>query len=67
MAAIYDADYNIITQGLQGCSRCDEAIQMARRMAAERQECVILNDDDGEWIVYLSPDRDCDFLGAGRS
>lgn len=59
MAAIYNMlDGTAITQGLQGCSVCDEAIQAARRIAADRGEDVHLVDDDGEWIVH--PDGTAD-------
>lgn len=40
-----------ITQGLGGCNTCDQAIQTARKMAKDRQEPVVLDDDDGQWIV----------------
>lgn len=52
MASILDYQTGeYITQGLQGCKTCDEAIQMARRMAAERQKPVVLDDDDGQWVI----------------
>lgn len=55
MAAIYDTkDGDLITDGLQGSDRCDEALIATRKIAAERGEDVHLDDDDGEWIV--SPD-----------
>lgn len=44
-----------ITQGLQGCTTCDAAIQAAKRIAADTQQPIVLDDDDGQWIVY--PDR----------
>lgn len=47
-----------ITQGLRGSKTCDEAIQMARRMASDRQEPVVLDDDDGQWVVH--PDGSCE-------
>lgn len=63
MAAIYDATTGeTITEGLQGCSRCDEALQTARRLAQERDEPVHLDDDDGEWLVH--PDGHCDRIEA---
>lgn len=53
MAAIYNTlTGNTITEGLQGCTVCDEAFRMAKRMADERGEAVHLSDDDGEWIVH---------------
>jgi NAD(P)H-dependent FMN reductase len=53
-ASIYDGEGNTITGGLQPASVCDEAIQAARRIAAESGDDVYLEDDDGNWIV--SPD-----------
>jgi len=53
MAALYDYETGEeITNGLQGCNVCDEAIQTAERAADERDEPVHLHDDDGEWLVY---------------
>ena len=58
MAAIYDMDTgDTITDGLQGCNRCDEALDMARAIAAERGVSVHLSDDDGQWAV--APDGAC--------
>lgn len=52
MAAIYDMDDgSTITEGLQGSNVCDEAMQAARRIAARREETVLLVDDDGHWLV----------------
>jgi hypothetical protein len=57
MAAIYtQEDGSEITGGLQGCMVCDEAIQAARRIAADRGEAVVLADDDGEWLVHPNGD-----------
>lgn len=56
MASINTMDGNSLTQGLQGCDVCDEAIRMAQRMADERGDDVHLVDDDGEWIVHPSRD-----------
>ena len=37
MAELYDYETgNKITVGLQGCNVCDEALQMAQRIASER-------------------------------
>lgn len=58
MAAIYDLEGCALTQGLQGSDTSDEALQTARRMAADRGEAVHLDDDDGEWLV--DPDGSCD-------
>ena len=52
MATIYDietAEY--ISEGLQGSDVCDEAIRAARLIAKERDRPVVLDDDDGVWIV----------------
>jgi hypothetical protein len=52
MATIYDAETtNIITEGLQGSDVCNEAINAAKRYAKDRGEDVILDDDDGYWLV----------------
>lgn len=47
-----------ITQGLQGSSVCDEAINLAREIAAERGTTVHLIDDDGEWAVRANGTRE---------
>lgn len=57
-ATIYTTDFATLTEGLQPCTVCDEAIQTARRIAADRQEDVLLSDADGLWRVH--PDGDCD-------
>lgn len=51
IAEILDSDGYYITEGLQGCSVCDDALRMARREAKERDEPVFLADDDGNWEV----------------
>ena len=52
MAAIYDMTTgDVITEGVQGCTVSDEAIDAARRIAARRGETVELYDDDGRWAV----------------
>lgn len=52
MATIYDINTGAtITAGLQGADVCDAALRAARRIAAENRETVILEDDDGEWLV----------------
>lgn len=58
MATISDMQGQYLSQGLQGRNACDAAIQAARRMAAERNEDVLLDDDDGEWIVHPDGSRD---------
>lgn len=58
-AAIYDVRTgDVITEGLQTCRVCDEALNMARRIAAERGEPVLLVDADGHW--HVQPDGDCE-------
>lgn len=51
MATIYTTDGETLSDGLQGCDACDEAILAAERIAEERGEDVILEDDDGTWLV----------------
>jgi len=59
MAAIYDMDNGMqLTDGLQGCTVSDEAIQTAQRIAVDLDEPVLLEDDDGMWEV--NPDGTCD-------
>ena len=56
-ATIYDyetAEY--ITQGLQSTLVCDEAIQAAKRIAADRGEPVILEDDGDGSKTKVYPD-----------
>lgn len=53
MAAVYRlSNGNPLTDGLQGCRICDEAMQAAKYWADELGEDVQLADDDGEWIVH---------------
>ena len=52
MAEIYDAAGNTITEGLQGCKSCNEAMQMAKVWADKVGASVTLSDDDGEWLVH---------------
>ena len=48
---------DLITDGLQGSTVCDEALQIAKEIAERRDTPVLLGDDDGEsWIVY--PNRE---------
>lgn len=54
MATIYDMDGEVIAAGLQGAFRSDEAIQAAHNLAGNAP--VILEDDDGDWMVH--PDGD---------
>jgi len=52
MAGIYTMDGNELCVGLQGCRLCDEAIQQAEAWADLLGTDVLLDDDDGEWIVH---------------
>lgn len=53
MAAIYNSiTGDLITGGLQGCRTCVGALDMARKMARERNQAVHLEDDDGDWLVH---------------
>ena len=52
MAEIYTMNGEEITVGLQGLTVCDEAIQAAKRIAADRGECVRLEDDGDLLDVY---------------
>ena len=57
MARIFDVTTgNLITDGLQGCNVCDEAIQAAQRIADQRGRDVHLEDNDGEWLVHPKHD-----------
>lgn len=66
MATIYDAETAVtITEGFQGSSVCDEAIISAKSLAEMREEDVILDDDDGYWLV--SPDGGVREIGAAEA
>ena len=51
MATIYDGNGNELAAGLQGSDTCDEAVNLAKKLANERGETVTLEDDDGEWEI----------------
>lgn len=51
MATIYTIDGDIIGEGIQGRAQCDAALQLARQIAAYRDEAVELHDDGEAWIV----------------
>jgi hypothetical protein len=55
MAEIYTLDGGLITEGLQGCTVCAEAIKLAKEIADDRGEPVRLYDDDGVWLVHPAP------------
>lgn len=53
MATVYDTDEGMaLAEGLQGSSVCDQARRVAREYAADRGEAVVLDDDDGTWVVH---------------
>lgn len=58
MANIYSMNAEYLTEGMQGCTVCDEAIQAAKMIANERDEDVMLEDDDGNWIVHPDGSRE---------
>jgi len=58
MAAIYNQDGYYVTEGLQGCDVCDEAARAARDIASDRDEAVILEDNDGTWLVHPTGRRE---------
>jgi len=58
MAEIYTINGEELAIGLQGCSVCDEARRHARAFAADRDEEVILDDDDGLWIIFPDGSRE---------
>jgi hypothetical protein len=68
MASVYDYETGqTMTEGLQGCNVCDEAILTAQSMADNKGESVELWDDDGRWLVHPASEdgsrEDADFLG----
>jgi len=53
MAAIYNVQTgDTIASGLNGSKLCDQAVQIAWRIAVERGETVVLEDDDGDWLIH---------------
>ncbi len=63
MAEIYNYQTgDVICEGLQSHTVCDEAMQAALGIAADRGEPVVL-DDGEEWIVHPDGTRE-DFLVA---
>lgn len=59
MAAIYHFQTaETLSAGLQGSNHCDEARRAARNIAAQRQETVVLEDDDGNWAVAPDGSRE---------
>ncbi len=52
MATLFDLlSGDTITEGVPGCNTCDEGIRMALRIAQDGRRTVILDDDDGEWLI----------------
>lgn len=58
MANIYSIDGMYLAEGMQGSSVCDEAWLAAKSIAAERDEDVMLEDDDGNWIIHPDGSRE---------
>jgi len=58
MANIYSLSGALVTGGLRGSTACDEAIDAALSIADDRGVPVLLEDDDGDWVVY--PRRSAD-------
>ena len=52
MAEIYDRNGECRAQGLQSSVACDEAIHLARELAADSKEEVFLEDDDSRTTVW---------------
>jgi hypothetical protein len=68
MASIYDYETgNVLSEGLQGCTVCSEAMRAAQNWADRRGASVELCDDDGRWLVHAASEdgtrEDADFLG----
>ena len=67
MAEIYNYETAAVeTEGLQSAVVCDEAIQAARRIAANGGEPVVLEDDGDEYAPYVlvHPDGSTDALAS---
>lgn len=62
MATIYTyKSTDPIAEGLQGAFCCDEAIRAARTIAKESGAPVVLDDEDGVWLVQPNGDAtECD-------
>lgn len=59
MADLYTYDTGeVISQGLQGCCMCDQAMRAARETARVLNEPVVLDDDDGTWLVNPDGSRE---------
>ena len=57
MAAIYDYQTaDTLSDGLQGSKVCDEARRTAQKKAAELGKAVVLEDDDGCWLINTKGD-----------
>ena len=52
MASLYDnSNGYLITDCLQGSDTCDEALDIAKQEAERRNEDILLDDDDGYWLI----------------
>lgn len=58
MANIYNMDAEYLSEGLQGSAECDEAINAARDWSTSLDADVMLEDDDGNWIVHPDGSRE---------
>lgn len=55
-AAVYNMTRDVWHEGLCGSSTCDEAVNLARSLAAQGSD-VVLWDDDGD-VLRFSPEHD---------
>jgi len=52
MATIYDLNNGyVVADGLQGSDVCDEAARVAIDAARDLKRTVVLEDDDGDWLI----------------
>lgn len=59
MAGIYNyLTTDTITDGLRGSTWSDDARQTAHSIAREKCQPVVLEDDDGIWLVYPDGTRE---------
>jgi len=54
-ATIYEMDGHVATDGVQSGRVCDAAVQMAKRMAADRRRSVIVEDRGTEECYRVTP------------
>jgi hypothetical protein len=55
MTTIYYLDQTICTEGVQSGLVCDEALIMARRIAAETRRSVIVEDPEADEYYRITP------------